>query len=125
MASRELALNCLLFGDNPDNSIFVVRMAMANKPLVADLKDAIKAKVPVGLAHVDAHNLRLWKVSIPFDAQLTQAVEQYTYEGSPLRAVKLLTGLFENPLEEHLHVLIRQPGDDQGMQRFNFSAFHL
>lgn len=88
MAPQELVLNCLLFGGDPENHVFSVRIANAEDAHVLDLKDAIKAEVPVGLAHVDAVYLDLWKVSIPFDAQLSQAVEQYTYEGSSLRAVK-------------------------------------
>lgn len=118
MAPRELALNCLLFGDDPENDIFVVHVAIVHGTVVADLKDAIKAKKPIALANVDANNLRLWKVSIPFDAQLTQAVEHYVYEDRPLRPLEQVAGLFDNPgpLKQHLHTLVRKPGDKQGEQ---------
>ncbi|KZP31710.1 hypothetical protein FIBSPDRAFT_925558 [Athelia psychrophila] len=94
MASREIVLNCLLYGNEPEHP---------------QLQDAIKAEKSVDLAHIDANNLDLWKVSIPFDdSQYTTRVKEYAFENeNRARSLRTLSSLFDDPLDEHLHVLVR------------------
>ncbi|KZP31690.1 hypothetical protein FIBSPDRAFT_576853 [Athelia psychrophila] len=107
MASREIVLNCLLYGDEPEHHMFVIRIA-STETTVGDLKDAIKAKNSVSLAHIDADDLQIWKVSILFDSEYTPTVKEYAFENeNHARAVQTLSSVFDNPLGGHLHVLVR------------------
>ncbi|KZP31679.1 hypothetical protein FIBSPDRAFT_576386 [Athelia psychrophila] len=106
MASREIVLNCLLYGDEPEHRMFVI--SIASTRTVAQLKQAIKAENSVSLAHIDADDLQIWKVSILFDSQYTPTVKEYAFENeNHARAVQTLSSVFDDPLDGHLHVLVR------------------
>ncbi|KAF7976845.1 hypothetical protein HWV62_5548 [Athelia sp. TMB] len=106
MTRHELVINCLLYGEEPDDDIFEVRVP--EDASVMTLKDAIKAQNPNSLAHLDAHALRLWKVSMPCDSQLAAAVREYPYEDRHLRAVQQVAGLFALEERGRLHILVRE-----------------
>lgn len=102
MASRELVLNCLVFGGDPERAVFEI--SIANTQNVAGLIRAIKAHN----AHIKAKELSLWKVSIPYDSTFTTTVNEYTFENNSVRTMQLLSSVFDEPLDhQHLHVLVR------------------
>ncbi|KAF7980765.1 hypothetical protein HWV62_36811 [Athelia sp. TMB] len=90
----------------PDYDMFEVRVP--EDASVMTLKDAIKAQNPNSLAHLDAHALRLWKVSMPCDSQLATAVREYPYDDRHLRAVQQVADLFALEERGRLHILVRE-----------------
>jgi hypothetical protein len=71
-----LELNCLVHGDDPHN-IFPVKIASTES--VGTLKKAIKEEKKVTLEHIDADALKLWKVSIPVDAEYKENVGEVEF----------------------------------------------
>jgi len=92
-------------GDHPDH-VFEVEIG-ANKS-VAALKDAIKEKKRPYFDHVPADTLMLWKVSIPYDANLEQKVnETESDDDTALRPLlKLSTSFPVRPEEGNVHIMV-------------------
>ncbi|KAJ3318432.1 hypothetical protein HDU93_003889, partial [Gonapodya sp. JEL0774] len=108
MASAEITLACLLLGEKRP---FAVRIDMAAKPppIVDDLKEAIKAKQAQALSGIDAANLDLWQVNVPYTERATIREEAFKEEDA-MGPLEEISTYFELPLpKEHIHVVARRP----------------
>jgi Crinkler effector protein N-terminal domain len=109
MSTRTLELNCLVLGENP-NHIFTVKIL--DTEYVCDLKDEIwKKKEKDAFNDVDAKDLFLWKVSLPFGDNLQQILDEFELVKELLlqSVYKLSTVFHDLPEDEHLHILVRHP----------------
>jgi hypothetical protein len=88
---------CFIVGSN-DVEAFAVHIPGSS--LVSDLRDMIKQKAPNKLEGIDAHQLRLYQISIPDEGDLAQKVEDAVKASSPLRSTTKLSKLFPEPPEE-------------------------
>ena len=100
MMSYKILLYCRVFGDEPGD-IFSVQI------------EPNKHVVDLTFQHVDAKNLTLYKVSIPFaelDAKLgTIGVDDM----DKLRPTQRLSQVFlDGPLEDQLHIIVRRPSGE-------------
>ena len=104
-----LLLNCLVLGHD-SGRIFPVKIDR-NKN-VGCLKEAIKEAKKPAFDDIDADSLEIWKVSIPVDEDTDLQVEVKKLrlpETKSLLPVHSLSGIFQNVVEESLHVIVR-PG---------------
>jgi hypothetical protein len=101
-----LQLNCWVDGDDI-SKVFSVEIE-ANKPVSA-LRDAIKGKKQVALAHVDADFLALRKVSFPVDRHLHQRLANIDVtDETSLSSVDDLVDVFVDvPPRKHLHIVVK------------------
>jgi hypothetical protein len=77
---------------------------------VAGLKEAIKEKKKSAFDHIDADSLDVWNVSIPIDEDPNleaQVKNMGLHEKNSLLPVKPLSGIFQNVVQQHLHVIVR------------------
>jgi hypothetical protein len=110
--SHILELNALVFGDN-QSQVFPVKIAATES--VGTLKEAIKEKKHA-FEHVDADTLNIFKVSFPEDDDLDATLKRFRPEHDPEKGVhhlsspmKRLNGVFGNPIDEHIHVIVQSP----------------
>ena len=108
-----LELNILVLGDNHSH-VFPVKIAATES--VGTLKDAIKDKKKHMFEHVDADSLDIFMVSLPMDDDIDTTLKHFQPEHDPERGVqhlllpvKRLKGVFEDPIGEHIHVIVRPP----------------
>src|ERR1700722_16379342 len=119
-----LELNCLVLGDDTSH-IFTVKIP--DNDNVSTLKNAIWTKNRPVFDHIPAHQLVLWKVSLPDDENLQQTLdEQELVEGAALRrSFTRLSNVFPTrPKDEHLHILIQcSPTREHIPFSFDFTYF--
>jgi hypothetical protein len=94
-----------------DGHSHVFPVEIADNKSVGTLKDMIKEKNAHTFGNVDAHNLVLWKVSIPtdgLDAQDPGIVGLDEHEA--LLPTSRLSKEFSHELKEgHIHIVVRAP----------------
>ncbi|CAG8649087.1 7688_t:CDS:2, partial [Paraglomus brasilianum] len=113
--SDSILLNCLVRGEAPPaDCVFAVEVR--NTKPVAILKDAIKRKKRPIFDSIPANRLSLWKVSLPIDSGIDEALKQLVLEHNTekniqkLLPVKDLSTYFPTaPVKEHIHVIIESP----------------
>lgn len=110
-----LKLFCVVCPDvQPSKRIF--QISIDKTEIVADLKDAIKLKSAPRLDHIDAVELELYKVSIPDNNDLGQALDSLLFDGSEnyvteLQPMTELSTLFpDGAKKEHLEIVVQKPG---------------
>ena len=108
-----LELNCLVLGEDSSH-IFAVEIDVRKK--VSALKELLKDKKKHTFKDVDADALKIFKVSFPVDHELDVALERFRPEHDLANgvhhlsgAVKRLGGVFGEPTDEHLHVIVLPP----------------
>jgi hypothetical protein len=105
-----LELNCLVLGDDPSH-IFPIDIGGTKK--VGALKELIKDKNKPAFDHVPAHALEVFKVNLPVGDDLDAELKRFRPEDEAHRrlssAVKRLKGVFGDPVDEHLHVIVLPP----------------
>ena len=100
-------LICLVEGDNLDDNAFVVNIDCSKS--VDKLKNTIKEEQPNTFANVDAKNLQLWQVDMPFTA--AQQIETAEFDkDKKLSAVNKVVDCWDpQPPENCIHILIACP----------------
>jgi hypothetical protein len=95
-------------GDHPDH---VFEVKIGEDESVAALKDVIKEKKRPYFDDVPADTLMLWKVSIPYDANLEQKVNETEFDdNTALRPLlKLSTSFSVRPVEGNVHIVVDPP----------------
>ena len=108
-----LELNILVLGDD-HRHVFPVKIASTES--VGTLKKAIKDEKKHSFEHVDADSLDIFKVSIPVDDDIDSTLKRFQPEHDPERGVhhlslpvKRLKGVFGDPIDEHIHVIVQCP----------------
>ena len=100
-----LILNCLIFGDDPYNDLFTVKID--DHVNIYTLKDAIRSQMNPRLDYIAATQLDIWQAKIsPKDAK-------FVCHGQVLRANRRLADIFEHNDEykdNHVHVIVRPRG---------------
>jgi len=83
---------------------------------VSALKKAIKEEKKPAFDHVPADTLNIFRVSFPVDDDLDAALKLFRPEHDPEHgvhhlsmAVKQLKGVFEDPVDEYIHVIVERP----------------
>jgi hypothetical protein len=108
--SHTLELNCLVLGDDPSR-VFTIEIGGTKK--VSALKELIKDKKKPAFDHVPADTLDIFKVSLPVDHGLDAKVKRFRPEDERdhllSNTVKRLKGVFGNPVDDHLHVIVLRP----------------
>jgi hypothetical protein len=126
-----LELNCLVLGEDQSH-IFAIEIEDNKK--VSALRDVIKDKKKHAFEHSDADALQIYKVSFPVDPELDATLKHFRAEHDPdngvhhlFMPVKRLNGVFENPIDEHLHVIVLPPpvGERQSLWLTSISHFSL
>jgi hypothetical protein len=100
-----LSVNCLLLGDD-STKVFTVKISEFEN--VSILKKMIKEEKARHLAHLDASDLILWKVSLPavdVDSNADSAMKRI-----PLPPMKKLKEVFPEPLQEDIVHILFEPG---------------
>jgi hypothetical protein len=104
-----MTLNCWVHGDEIHQAFPV---EISSTKTVGVLKDAIKNKKPVGFRDVDAKDLVLHKVSVPFDndPNLKETLQDLYLHADLLYPLQTLSDIFtELPLQGHLHIMVEAP----------------
>jgi Crinkler effector protein N-terminal domain len=116
--SLQLELNCLVLDGKPGN---IFQVEINGDKSVSTLRELIKEKKKHALQHVDADALEIFRVSFPIDddlddklstlkeLQLEHNPEKGIHRLSNLNSVKRLKGVFVEPMDEHLHVIVKPP----------------
>ena len=102
-----LLLNCWVLGED-STRIFPVQVDR-NKNVGA-LKKAIKEEKKPAFDHITADSLQVWNVSISIDEDTNlqdQVKGLRLHEKTSLLPVQPLSGIFQNVVEEYLHVIVR------------------
>jgi hypothetical protein len=105
-----LELNCLVLGDDPSH-IFTIEIQGTKN--ISVLKEVIKDKKKPVFDHVPADALKLFKANLPVGDDLDAELKRFRPEDEGDRrlssAVKRLKGVFGDPVDEHLHVIVLPP----------------
>jgi hypothetical protein len=108
--SLALELNCLILGDDHTH-IFSIDIDGTKK--ISALKEVIKDKNKPAFDYVPAHALEVFKVNLPVGDDLDAELKRFRPEDEADRrlssAVKRLKGVFGDPVDEHLHVIVLPP----------------
>ena len=112
MSEEKLRLTCLLWPD--DNPYQHTVQVVIDKNLdVSSLKDLIKDKHPLTLAHVEARHLALWKCSIPVDLNVKETLNTIRFDGTDPTVHLLeptvveISEYFQTPLPRRaIHILV-------------------
>lgn len=108
--SLHLALNCVVLGDH-SSRVFTIEIEGTKN--VSALKELIKEKNKPAFDHVPAHAFEVYKVSLPVDDGLDTELSRFRPEDERdhllSNAVKRLKGVFGDPIDEHLHVIVLPP----------------
>ncbi|EKM75087.1 hypothetical protein AGABI1DRAFT_132540 [Agaricus bisporus var. burnettii JB137-S8] len=106
-SSSFLNLLCYVRGD-PLSNIFPVEIEHGR--IVGNLKDTIKEKLYPASNDIVANSLVLWKVSIPCNPDIKDAVEDALVNNKPLDPLDEISDLFPRPLEKRtLYIVIDRP----------------
>ncbi|KAJ3334062.1 hypothetical protein HDU93_008224, partial [Gonapodya sp. JEL0774] len=76
---------------------------------VNSLKDAIKEELSPELSDVDAYQLDLWKVDIPYEARASIAEDTLKEEDVMKPFKKVIFYFPDQGTEKHIHVIVRRP----------------
>ena len=113
LSHHSLYINCLVFGDGSSH-LFTIEIEDTKN--VSALKKAIKDEKKHSFEHVDADSLDIFKVSIPMDDDIDSTLKRFQPEHDPERGVhhlslpvKPLKGVFGDPIDEHIHVIVQHP----------------
>ena len=115
MSNASLKLFCLIY-PNPNHTRQPFPVTINTDETVDDLKKAIKLENAPRLDDIAAHELTLYKVSIPDDDNLLQTLSDMMLnvgDGcvTKLRATTRLSKVFPDGVEdEHVHILAQKPG---------------
>jgi hypothetical protein len=111
--SLPLELNCLVLGDDPSH-VFTIEIADSKN--VSALKELIKEKKKPVFDHVPADALNIFRVSFAVNDDLDATLNRFRPEHDPDNGVhhlsmpvKRLKGVFEDPIDEHIHVIAQPP----------------
>jgi hypothetical protein len=111
--SLTIELNCLVLGDESSH-IFTIEIVDTKN--VSTLKRTIKDEKHHTFQDVDADDLNLFKVSFLVDDELDATLKDFRPKHDPQNGVhylsvpvKRLKGVFGDPVDEHLHVIILPP----------------
>jgi hypothetical protein len=111
--SLPLELNCLVLGDDPTHA-FPVKIASTES--VGTLKKAIKDEKKPVFDHIPADALNIFRVSFFVDDDLDATLNGFKPKHNPQNgvhhlstAVKRLKGVFQDPIDEHIHVIVLSP----------------
>ena len=108
--SLPLELNCIVFGDD-SRRIFPIEINGTKK--VGDLKELMKDKKKPLFDHIPADALDLFNVNFLVDGGLDDKLKQFRPEDEIDRllsnTVKRLKGVFGDPIDDHLHVIVVPP----------------
>jgi len=111
--SLTLELNALVLGDDPSH-VFTVEIEGTKN--VSALKDAIKDKKKHAFEHVDADALNIFRVSFPAIDDPDATLKRFRPEHDPEKGVhhlsvpvKRLKGVFGDPVDQHIHVIVQPP----------------
>jgi hypothetical protein len=102
-----LRLNCWVLGEN-STRIFPVEIDRNEN--VGGLKEAIKEENKSSFDHITANSLDVWNVSIPVDKDTNlqaQVKNLKVLEKKCLLPVQPLFDIFQNVVEQYLHVIVR------------------
>ncbi|KAG9310575.1 hypothetical protein JVU11DRAFT_9130 [Chiua virens] len=107
VAPTDLALNCWVRGREIDR-IFTVKIPRTET--VAALKEAIKNMNSVTFRDIDAYELDLYRVCLPYDDRLGETLQKFAFDREAcLAPVGVLSNIFRDPPAEHVHVVIEPP----------------
>ncbi|KAF8470482.1 hypothetical protein DFH94DRAFT_637655 [Russula ochroleuca] len=107
--SRPLELNCLVLGQDIKR-IFPVKIDGTES--IGTLKEFIKDKKKPQFDNVPADSLEIFKVSFPVDKNLGASLKRFRPEDGNddlSMPVKRLKGVFGDPIDEHIHVIVQPP----------------
>lgn len=105
MAEDKVVLFCQILDDGDPFSVELERSKSVDV-----LKDRIKEKRARALSGIDAADLKLWKVNYDVsEGPLTSGIFD-TLDRTDMLAWKKVKIYFpDEPVEEHIHVVVRQP----------------
>jgi hypothetical protein len=117
MSEEKLRLTCLLWPDDSDNpDERTVEVEIDINRTVSVLKDLIKDKHPLTLAHVEARHLALWKCSIPLDLNVKETLNTIRFDGNDPTIHRIkpngsqISKYFQTTLPiETIHILVEVP----------------
>ena len=73
-----LALECWVYGDDPDMT-FPVKISRTET--VGSLKEVVKAKNSVRFGSVDAYHLSLYSIPVPDEKHFEETLKQWMFKG--------------------------------------------
>jgi Crinkler effector protein N-terminal domain len=103
---KDIDLICLVDGD-PVENVFLVRIR--EDRYILELKEEIKAKNENTLKSIDAKDLNLWLVSIPFDDTVLAGLK---LENNAEKGIKMLGPIDrfpKNPVYGRIHIIVQLP----------------
>jgi hypothetical protein len=107
---HNLSINCIVLGDNSSH-VFTTEIDGTNN--VSALKKAIKDEKRPVFDHVPADALKVYKVSFPVDDGLDTQLKRFQPEHDGVHrlsnAVERLKGVFGEPIDGNLHVIVLPP----------------
>ena len=113
-STQLLSLNCFVLGDDL-KKVFTVEVQKDKN--VSILKKLIKEEKACRLEHIDASDLDLWNVSILFNDDAGERLENID-NLEPLKPLLSLSQAFPHVEENHLHVVVRPPIDGELFEFF-------
>jgi hypothetical protein len=109
-SSDTLHLFCLILGDDIDCPISV---KVSSGETVSELKQIIKEKMKPQFDLIPAYKISIFQGSFPSedDAVLNGLLENFNEDGSqsPLHEEWRLNDVFRDPIDDHIHVVIKPP----------------
>lgn len=109
--SNTTQLFCLIYGDDPSQNAFPVKVERAST--VGGLKELIKVKKVPEFDNFAADKLELWKVNISIDKLGTLDrnfnIDDYAI-GEKLSPLRKIDKIFpDEPADEHIHIIAEKP----------------
>jgi Crinkler effector protein N-terminal domain len=104
-ATMTFSITCWIFDEDPQ-TVFDVEIHDEDKD-IKFLKTEIKRVSASRLGDVFPSDLELWQVDIP-----SEELREWLPENPPLKAFQKL-GIFKNGGQDHVHVIINNPGMSQ------------
>ena len=113
--SHPLELNCLVLGEDP-SCIFPIEVD--GSKTVGMLKELIRDRKRAVFDHATAgsYNPNIFGVSFPVDNDLGTTLKCFQTKDDPdngvnhlLNPTKRLKGVFRDPTDEHIHVIVQPP----------------
>src|SRR6516164_3588307 len=93
-----------------EDLIRVVEVKIEKTESVNALRKAIKEEKKNALQHIDADTLVLWKVSISIHESPHESLsEQDLNKVAPLQPTDILSTIFSDVVEGHVHVVMKSP----------------
>ncbi|KAJ3328398.1 hypothetical protein HDU93_001486 [Gonapodya sp. JEL0774] len=102
-AATTLTLNCLLLGERSPFEVFTTLSASVNT-----LKKAVKDTRPHAFSDVDAEDLDLWKVNVPYTERGTLREEAFREE-DVMEPLEEISYYFQPPVpKKYIHFVVRR-----------------